>query len=127
MNLFEYAQNLVLGINKEAIEKLDNPKPYLLDEGVDGCATVTDRGEIRSKGTIYARARVEKQQKGEDFGSWEYNYGPHKEQKTVDWMIENDPAYFMKHIAACRNRARGQVLRMDDLQDYATDRLFSKK
>ena len=127
MNLFEYAENLVRGINRTAVEKLKNPAPYMLEESVEGCAEVIDRGDRRSKGNIHARARVEKLEDKEGFGSWEYNYSPHKEQKTVDWMLENDPSYFLKHITACRNRARGQVLRMDDLQDYATDQLFSKK
>jgi len=124
MNLFEYAENLVHGINNEAWTKLKNPTPYLLSEDIDGCATVIDRGDKKSKGTIHARARVEKFSEGEDFGTWEYHYSPDGCQRTVDWMLENDPGYFMKHIAGCRNRARGQVLRMDDLQDYATNKLF---
>lgn len=127
MNLFDYAENLVRGINHTAVEKLKNPTPYMLEENVEGCAEVVDRGNKKSKGSIYTRARVEKLSDGEGFGTWEYHYSPHGEQKTVDWMLENDPSYFLKHISACRNRARGQVLRMDDLQDYATDQLFSKK
>jgi len=127
MNLFEYANNLVKGINQEANAKLDNPAPYLLSEDIDGCAKVTDRGERRSKSGIYAQARKDKAEKGEDYGSWEYHYSPDGVQKTVDWMLANDPLYFMKHIAGCRNRARGAVLRMDNLQDYANEQLFGDK
>ena len=127
MNLFEYAQNLVRGINSEAIAKLDNPGPYMLKEDVDGCAIVTERGERQSKGNIHSAARLEKASKGEDFGTWEYHYSPDGCQRSVDWMLSNDPGYFLNHIAGCRNRARGQVLRMDDLQDYATEKLFGQK
>lgn len=126
MNLFEYAENLVCGINRTAVEKLKNPIPYMLEESVEGCAEVVDRGDRRSKGNIHARARVEKLEDKEGYGSWEYHYSPDGEQRTVDWMLDNDPSYFLNHIAGCRNRARGQVLRMDNLQDYATGRLFDK-
>lgn len=127
MNLFEYAENLVRGINRTAVEKLKNPAPYMLEQSVEGCAEVVDRGDRRSRGNIHARARVEKLEDKEAFGSWEYHYSPAGEQRTVNWMLDNDPSYFFSHIAGCRNRARGQVLRMDDLQDYATGRIFSKK
>jgi hypothetical protein len=127
MDLFQYATNLVKSINFEAKEKLKNPIPYLLDEDHHGGAIVLDRGELRSKGTIHARARVEKSEHGEDYGTWEYHYSPDGCQRTVDWMLENDPSYFMNHIAGCRNRGRGQVLRMDNLQDYANETLFSEK
>jgi len=127
MNLFEYAENLVRGINTEAKKKLKNPLPYLLTEDQDGCAKVIDRGDKKSKGTIHARARVEKLSDGEDFGTWEYHYSPDGCQRSVDWMLEKDPGYFLQHIAGCRNRARGQVLRMDNLQDYANSKLFGQK
>lgn len=127
MDLFQYATNLVKSVNFEAKEKLKNPYPYLLDEDHHGGAIVLDRGERVSKGNIHARSRVEKLAGGEDYGTWEYHYSPDGCQRSVDWMIENDPGYFMNHIAGCRNRARGQVLRMDDLQDYATSKLFGKK
>jgi len=127
MDLFEYASNLVKNINAEAVARLKNPKPYMLEEGVDGCSKVTDRGERTSKGSIYAQARRDKAEDGEDYGSWEYHYSPEGEQRTVDWMLQNDPLYFTKHIAGCRNRARGQVLRMDNLQDYANEQLFGDK
>lgn len=127
MNLFEYAENLVRGINLEAVKKLKNPKPYMLEEDDAGCAEVIDRGERRSKGNIHARARVEKLEEKEGYGSWEYHYSPDGVQRTVDWMLDNDPAYFMQHIAGCRNRARGQALRMDDLQDYSNTRLLKQK
>lgn len=124
MNLFEYAENLVRGINLEAVMKLKNPAPYMVEEGMEGCAEVVDRGERRSKGNIHSRARAEKLEVKEGYGTWEYHYSPDGVQRTVDWMLDNDPAYFMQHIAGCRNRARGQVLRMDNLQDYSTGRLF---
>jgi hypothetical protein len=127
MNLFEYAENIVRGINQTAVSKLKNPQPYMLKEDIEGCAVVTDRGERQSKGSIYGRARVEKAEEGEGFGTWEYHYSPDGCQRTVDWMLSNDPGYFLNHIAGCRNRARGQVLRMDDLQDYATEILFGQK
>ena len=127
MDLFQYATNLVKSINFEAKQKLDNYGPYLLDEDHHGGAIVLDRGELRSKGTIHARARVEKLEKKEGYGTWEYHYSPDECQRSVDWMLSNDPSYFMKHIAGCRNRGRAQVLRMDDLQDYANEKLYGKK
>ena len=127
MNLFEYAENLVRGINRTAVEKLKNPTPYMLEESVEGCSEVVDRGDRRAKGNIYSRARQEKREDREGYGSWEYHYSPDGEQREVDWILENDPSYFFSHIAGCRNRARGQVLRMDNLHDYATSQLFSKK
>ena len=48
-------------------------------------------------------------------------------QRTVDWMLDNDPKYFMVHISGCRNRGRGQVYRMDNLQDYANQKLFGNQ
>lgn len=127
MDLFQYAANLVKSVNFEAVTKLKNPEPYLLPEDHHGSSIVLDRGERRSKGTIHARARQEKAEEGEGYGTWEYHYSPDGCQRSVDWMIANDPGYFMDHIAGCRNRARGQVLRMDDLQDYATNKIFGKK
>ena len=127
MDLFQYATNLVKSINFEAKQKLGNYEPYILDEDHHGAAIVLDRGERVSKGNIHTRARVEKKENKESYGAWEYHYSPDDCQRTVDWIIQNDPAYFMNHIAACRNRGRGQVFRMDNLQDYANEKLYGKK
>lgn len=127
MDLFQYAANLVKSINLEATRKLKDPKPYLLAEDHHGGSIILDRGEKISKGNINSQSRVEKLADGDDYGSLEYHYSPDGCQRSVDWMLANDPGYFMKHIAGCRNRGRGQVFRMDDLQDYATSKLFGSK
>ena len=122
--LFGYAVTAIKNINKTAMRKLDNPTPFLREENVMACAELLDTGETRIDGNINSRSRVEKSEKKEPFGSWEYHYSPDDCQRTVDWMLVNDPSYFMNHIAGCRNRGRGQVYRMDNLQDYANEKII---
>ena len=112
IDLFGYAVTAIKNINKTAMRKLDNPTPFLREENVMACAELLDTGETRVDGNINSRSRVEKSEKKEPFGSWEYHYSPDDCQRTVDWMLVNDPSYFMNHIAGCRNRGRGQVYRM---------------
>lgn len=127
IDLFNYALTCIDGINSEAIEKLDNASGYLMERNPTSAAELLDVAETKKKSNIHSRARVENSLKNEDFGIWEYHYAPDGQQRTVDWMLENDPSYFMEHIAGCRNRGRGQVYRMDNLQDYANEKLFGSK
>tara|TARA_R110000744_G_scaffold139304_1_gene250312 strand:- start:161 stop:565 length:405 start_codon:yes stop_codon:yes gene_type:complete len=127
IDLFGYAVNAIRGLNKTAKRKLANPYPFIREENIMACAELLDKGENRVDGNINSQARVEKSDKKESFGSWEYHYGPDDCQRTVDWMLDNDPKYFMVHISGCRNRGRGQVYRMDNLQDYANQKLFGNQ
>ena len=127
IDLFGYAVNAIRGLNQTARRKLDNPSVFIREENIMACAELLDKGENRGDGNINSQARVEKSDKKESFGSWEYHYGPDDCQRTVDWMLDNDPKYFMVHISGCRNRGRGQVYRMDNLQDYANQKLFGNQ
>jgi|TARA_R110000803_G_scaffold189256_1_gene251708 hypothetical protein len=127
IDLFGYATSVLKEINHAAFSKLEHPEPYLMDDTIQAAATILDTGGRTKKNAIYARSRQEKLEGGEDFGSWEYYYKPDACQRTVDWILENDPMALMEHLAGCRNRGRGQVLRMDNIQDYANEKLFGKK
>ena len=127
LNLFDYALKAIKYINAEAERKLSNPKSHLMEYDVKSAASLLDKGERVNIGNINTLSRTEKAKAKESFGIWEYHYSPQNCQKTVDWMLENDPSYFMLHIAGCRNRGRGTVYRMDNLQDYANTKLFGGK
>jgi len=127
MNLFEYATKAIGRNNNEATRKLVKPATYTMRETMDGAYKLLDIGERRQLNSINYAARVEKQELREEFGTWEYYYKPDDCQRTVDWMVENDPEYFFAHIAHSRNRGRGMVKRMDDLTDYAIDKIYAKK
>lgn len=127
MNLFEYATKAMSRNNGEAKRKLENPCPYTMPETMENAYKLLDIGERRQLNNINYAARVEKQFLREQFGTWEYYYKPDDCQRTVDWMVENDPEYFFAHIAHSRNRGRGMVKRMDDLTDYAIDKIYAKK
>lgn len=126
MNLFEYANKAIRRNNKEATRKLSETSAnyYTMEEVVESAYKLLDMGERRQLNNINYTARVEKNDVGEQFGSWEYHYKPDDCQRTVDWMVKNDPQYFFKHIAKSRNRGRGMVKRMDDLTDYAVNKLY---
>ena len=127
MNLFEYATKALSRNNSEADRKLDNPVPYTMAETMDNAYRLLDIGERRQLNNINFAARVEKSISREEYGTWEYYYKKDDCQRTVDWMVENDPEYFFEHIAKSRNRGRGMVKRMDDLTDYAIDKIYGKK
>ena len=127
MNLFEYATKAMSRNNGEANRKLENPCRYTMPETMENAYKLLDIGERRQLNNINYAARVEKQELREEFGTWEYYYKPDDCQRTVDWMVENDPEYFFAHIAHSRNRGRGMVKRMDDLTDYAIDKIYTKK
>ena len=91
IDLFGYATAVLKEINHAAFSKLDDPKPYLMDNTIQAAATILDTGGRTKKNAIYARSRQEKLEGGEDFGSWEYYYKPDACQRTVDWILENDP------------------------------------
>lgn len=125
MNLFEYAAKALGRNNSEADRKLENPVPYTMAETMENAYKLLDIGERRQLNNINFAARVEKSINQEEYGNWEYYYKPDDCQQTVDWMVINDPEYFFKHIAKSRNRGRGMVKRMDDLTDYAINKLYS--
>jgi hypothetical protein len=125
MNLFEYASQAILRNNKEADRKLQfKSSRYKMEETMQGAYRLLDIGERRQLNNINYAARVEKATNQEDYGDWEYYYKPDDCQRTVDWMVENDPQYFFQHIAHSRNRGRGMVKRMDDLTDYAVNKIY---
>ena len=113
--------------NGEANRKLENPYRYTMSKTMENAYKLLDIGERRQLNNINYAASVEKCETGEDFGTWEYYYKPDDCQRTVDWMVENDPTYFFSHIAHSRNRGRGMVKRMDDLTDYEIDKIYAKK
>ena len=127
INLYEYTIGLLKDLNARAEVALDNPAPYIKELNVENATALIDSGESRMKGNINSRARNEKLAKNAGLGELEYFYAPVGEQRSVKWLLENDPAYFMGHIVGCRNRGRGQVNRMDDLQDFAITSLFGKE
>lgn len=124
MNLFEYATKAIGRNNGEATRKLLKPLPYTMSETMDSAYKLLDIGERRQLNNINYASRVEKNEVREDFGTWEYYYKPDDCQRTVEWMVENDPEYFFGHIAKSRNRGRGMVKRMDDLTDYAINKIY---
>ena len=125
MNLFEHAAKALGRNNSEANRKLENPVPYTMSETMENAYKLLDIGERRQLNNINFAARVEKSINQEEYGDWEYYYKPDDCQRTVDWMVSSDPEYFFKHIAKSRNRGRGMVKRMDDLTDYAINKLYS--
>jgi hypothetical protein len=127
MNLFEYAAKALGRNNSEADRKLENPVPYKMSETMENAYKLLDIGERRQLNNINYASRVEKSISQEHYGTWEYYYKKDDCQHTVDWMVENDPEYFFAHIAKSRNRGRGMVKRMDDLTDYAIDKIYGKK
>lgn len=124
MNLFEYAAKAMSRNNGEANRKLENPYRYTMSETMENAYKLLDIGERRQLNNINYASRVEKCEIGEGFGTWEYYYKPDDCQRTVDWMVKNDPQYFFAHVAHSRNRGRGMVKRMDDLTDYAINKIY---